>query len=1751
MFSGKLGKLTRIFFAFVLCVSMVPLTTFSADADAAPAEDGGGAALATEIPAASGIDHIHNAPGWTCTERIDLACDIPEHVHSVEGGCYAASDDPICGMEEGEGAHIHDDGCYVTEFVCGEGEAEEHEHGPECESRVLACEQEEGPGHVHDPFGCFHELTCAAQEHIHEAPCYVSSMECETEFKLLTVEHFIAVNGQRIRAGETYQMLLRPDAPYSVALLDLAESGYRYTSNEGVRQSAEEAPEPFIADVVERDGGLKLQGQMEGGDVLIIVDYGYINPNAPYQGNYLGSNASGGDETLIYSFIGQGVKDTQAELDVDVDGMVQTLWDALESDEVKRLPLSGSRFLEPLKQQVSLEYGPNLIYDEEAGGDEVLFHDISPLLEHIAGGAERLDTLTRVDIKQYLANVIRHVYGFDHDRGSVDDNKVQVTADCKAQKNFYYREGEKQSINFITGAASATVIGIPQTKFPPVPDDDGVIIDYDVLLEENRIIACSTVDVSPYTQNVSAQSENYAFIGWHFDPSFGVIDDYTEDNKIKKYKDLKVYTTEELGHVLTHMPASGTNCYAVWNAVASDYVVQVWFESPDEEGTYVESHSLDMKRKASIGDDLTCDQFDADRADETLVVQAANGEGAFPVTFADNEEGGSGHSDIYYDWAAYESSPFYGFDLLGKDHEDHECPKKLVDQNGNESKTTGNLCNCRSVTLGETGETVLNVFYTREMWEIAIHPDVELYQYKERSDKGQGYDFVYAVGGRFQDEFTADLKANADKDEIILRGKYGMAVSAEDAHASEQWSDLFSGEAALVGEAHAPEEGAYPASYVIPAGQEVPFTQMVNWSASESLSACSTKAYDHDIVMGYKGLSAASPSIFTASYHYKEDGTKGREIETSSILWTSDAFDGCNTADMAADGTPFVYGTHRLDLYPHYSNLDTEGQGEMSFNIDYYVQALPSDASDGKAIHTYDGSVDFVKYGVDDDSQHTISFSQYADTLKYDVQVPAGFTALMWRVAADSITRNDGAGFYGFTGNKITSAATKHNNAIQAHLSDCGRCGQIPIRYIQFDGTATYSNHNGGFNDENVVYQNGNSVYLSDWKIWNTWHKATCTRKIAITDPNGYFDVSPYWIADWVRTPAGTAKLDGTIEGYEKLVQDADAGDVDSIRLLAQLRSSVMIGNLYPANMEYVNTPYTLHVFRHSGGTEQPNAVNSVAFARNAYNITYNTCYVDSDGELIRDENGIKHDVVHRTGENEDDPAVRFDQPLGVDPQSGEALYAGYSNYYDARFTYDSVNGFTFAGYDASSPFVEVTDALPVMAAMLASGEDAVVPRYEGGYGKWYLDPDGTIEFNEENLAKMPAGDVDVYYHFNASHNDVYFIDEVTGVGEYADVDINGTRMDLAHVLDHQMVSPNGHAAPISAPVDNDNRFVGWFYDKEGKRPFDFDAEITEDVIVYAVWMPKEPTEYTINHILVNVDGSEEILQSTHEEGLVGNTVDAQALESEHYHDGMFFEPDYYSASMVLAKDKEDNVLEFRYRYAGRSYTVEYLDVDTGRPIVPDAGTTTKLSVVTNKYQDIPGWELVSDPYITTILKPKGDTVIQFWYRRAQDPESPDGPDPHATRVDVNAMKVLDGVMPEGERFTFSLSDAEGNVVQTVHAMDGDIAFDELSFSEAGSRAYILKEEDEGDPAIRYDEAVYEIAVDVRSDDEGMLMADVSILRNGELYDGTPVFRNTSAALGLPQTGDGLARIVLLLLSVAGAALLAMCAARRKMARRR
>lgn len=105
-------------------------------------------------------------PGHTHTdtcyaEETVQVCNLDEtagHRHTED--CYSEeSEEPVCRLEEGEGAHQHTDECFRTErtLICGKEIGESaHVHTDECwkTGKVLSCGQEALVLHVHDD-SCF------------------------------------------------------------------------------------------------------------------------------------------------------------------------------------------------------------------------------------------------------------------------------------------------------------------------------------------------------------------------------------------------------------------------------------------------------------------------------------------------------------------------------------------------------------------------------------------------------------------------------------------------------------------------------------------------------------------------------------------------------------------------------------------------------------------------------------------------------------------------------------------------------------------------------------------------------------------------------------------------------------------------------------------------------------------------------------------------------------------------------------------------------------------------------------------------------------------------------------------------------------------------------------------------------------------------------------------------------------------------------------------------------------------------------------------------------------------------------------------------------------------------------------------------------------------------------------------------------------------------------------------------------------
>lgn len=121
---------------------------------------------------------------------------------------------------------------------------------------------------------------------------------------------------------------------------------------------------------------------------------------------------------------------------------------------------------------------------------------------------------------------------------------------------------------------------------------------------------------------------------------------------------------------------------------------------------------------------------------------------------------------------------------------------------------------------------------------------------------------------------------------------------------------------------------------------------------------------------------------------------------------------------------------------------------------------------------------------------------------------------------------------------------------------------------------------------------------------------------------------------------------------------------------------------------------------------------------------------------------------------------------------------------------------------------------------------------------------------------------------------------------------------------------------------------------------------------------------------------------------------------------------------------------------------------------------------------------------------------------------------PNPDSIVIEARKTLRGQSLRDSQFTFELRDSEGNLIQRgTNNRNGQIIFDEITYSEAGEYRYTLREIRGSQRRMTYDDKVYEILVRVTDDGVGTLTAEVEYIGVDEL-----VFNNTYRPITPPTT---------------------------------
>ena len=136
----------------------------------------------------------------------------------------------------------------------------------------------------------------------------------------------------------------------------------------------------------------------------------------------------------------------------------------------------------------------------------------------------------------------------------------------------------------------------------------------------------------------------------------------------------------------------------------------------------------------------------------------------------------------------------------------------------------------------------------------------------------------------------------------------------------------------------------------------------------------------------------------------------------------------------------------------------------------------------------------------------------------------------------------------------------------------------------------------------------------------------------------------------------------------------------------------------------------------------------------------------------------------------------------------------------------------------------------------------------------------------------------------------------------------------------------------------------------------------------------------------------------------------------------------------------------------------------------------------------------------TLSAKASSDGDIKFKNSYAADP----------TSVSFSATKVLDGAELKDGQFSFVLKDDEGNELQTAkNAADGTVSFQPVEFAGPGTHTFTIAEVNDCQANVTYDDASYQLTVNVADDGEGHLSASV----DGQ----APVFKNTYTAPAQPK----------------------------------
>ncbi len=298
----------------------------------------------------------------------------------------------------------------------------------------------------------------------------------------------------------------------------------------------------------------------------------------------------------------------------------------------------------------------------------------------------------------------------------------------------------------------------------------------------------------------------------------------------------------------------------------------------------------------------------------------------------------------------------------------------------------------------------------------------------------------------------------------------------------------------------------------------------------------------------------------------------------------------------------------------------------------------------------------------------------------------------------------------------------------------------------------------------------------------------------------------------------------------------------------------------------------------------------------------------------------------------------------------------------------------------------------------------------------WYTSP-GCYNGTEMNWDSdtMPPNHLKLYAKWTPVNHKVRFFKTYTAMQQYENSSDPASTLESLKqqglYLEERDISHGLYAGSVENPdalVENGTAydFAGWFYMDNGEKKAytPLDMPVTEDMDIFADWGSHSPQPYTIHYVLDKTESNSELLallntasagapqenvrytvisggkeygyvwlsdgyhlciaDDTMGYGYQGSTRTFRPKAGDpynqlynEYNTGYFPTLSSHSVTMQYEEDKTNavhNVFTFTYVYADDiTYTVRYLDKNTGRELHSDKVGQTSDAVVTERFQPV------------------------------------------------------------------------------------------------------------------------------------------------------------------------------------------------------